>query len=62
MPHFKYVHCGVEILPMSKRVMDKLFSCSDDLNINIYYQDTDSRHLNYDDVDKVVEIYKQKYE
>ena len=41
--------------------MNKVFSCADDLNIKIYYQDTDSIHLNYDDVDKIVDRYKDKY-
>ena len=41
--------------------MNKVFSCADDCNIKIYYQDTDSIHLNYDDVDKVVKRYKEKY-
>ena len=61
MSHFNYVHCGVEILSMSKRIMNKVFSCADDLGINIYYQDTDNIHLNYDDVPKIVEQYKQTY-
>ena len=61
MSHFKYVHCGVEILSMSKRIMNKVFNCADDLNIKIYYQDTDSIHMNYDDVDKLCKYYKQKY-
>ena len=60
MSHFNYVHCGVEILSMSKRIMNKVFSCADNLGIKIYYQDTDSIHLNYDDVPKIVERYKQK--
>ena len=59
MSHFKYVHCGVEILSMSKRIMNRVFSCADDLNIKIYYQDTDSIHMNYDDVDKLCEYYKK---
>ena len=46
---------------MSKRVMNKVFSCSDDLNIKNDYQGTDSTHSDYDDVGKVVEIYKRKY-
>ena len=50
MSHFNYVHCGVEILSMRKRIMNKVFSCADDLGINNYHQDTDSIHLNYDDV------------
>ena len=41
--------------------MNKVFSCADDCDIKIYYQDTDSIHLNYDDVDKVVKRYKEKY-
>ena len=59
MSHFNYVHCGVETLSMPKRIMNKVFSCADDLNIKIYYQDIGSTHLNYDDVDKVVERYEE---
>ena len=62
LSHFNYVHCGVEISNMSKRIMNKVFSCADDLNIKMYYQDTDSIHLNYGDVDKLVERYKDKYD
>ena len=59
--HFNYVHCGVEILSMSKRIMNRVFDCANDLGIMIYYQDTDSIHMNYDDVDKLSNYYKQKY-
>ena len=37
--------------------MNKVFSCADDCDIKIYYQDTDSTHLHYDDVDKIENIY-----
>ena len=46
---------------MSKRILNKVFSCADDCAIIIYYQDTDIIHLNYDDVDTVVERYKETY-
>ena len=46
---------------MSKRIMNKVFSCADDCDIKIYYQDTDSIHLNYDGADKVGKRYKDKY-
>ena len=59
--HHNYVYAGVEMLSMSKRIMNKVFSCSDDLNMKIYYQDTDSIHLNYDDVDEIVDRYKDNY-
>ena len=62
LSHFHYVHCGVEILNMSKRIMNKVFSCADDVNIKIYYQDTDSIHVNYGDVDKIVRRHKEQYE
>ena len=61
MSHFNYVHCGVDILSMSKRIMHKVFSCADDVGVKIYYQDTDSIHLNYGDVPKIVERYQHKY-
>ena len=61
MSHFKYVHCGIEILSMSKRIMNKVFDVSNDCGVKVYYQATDSIHLNYDDVGKIVKIYKQTY-
>ena len=30
MSRFNYCHCGVGILSMSKRIMNKVFSCADD--------------------------------
>ena len=41
--------------------MNKVFSCADDCDTKIYYQDTDSTHLNYEDVDKNEKIYKDNY-
>ena len=59
MSHFNDVHCGVEIPSMSKRIMNQVFDMSNDCGVKVYYQDTDSMHLNYDDVDKLVKRYKQ---
>ena len=61
MSHFNYVHCGVEIISTTKRIMNEVFSWAGDCSINIYYQDTDSIHPHYDDVDKIVERNKQRY-
>ena len=47
MYHVKYCHCGVEIISMSQRIMNKVISCPDDVNITSYYQYTASIHLNY---------------
>ena len=61
LSYYNYVHCGVEILSMAKRSMNTVFSCAGECDVEICYQGTDSIHLNYDDVDTVVKIYKQKY-
>ena len=45
LSRYIYVHCGVEILSMSKRIMNNVFSCADDCGVKIYDQDTDSRML-----------------
>ena len=39
--------------------MIKVFNCADDCDIKIYYQDTDSTHLDYDDVPIVVKSCKE---
>ena len=58
LSHYHSVHRGVEILSMSKLIMNCVFGCAKDCNVNMYYQDTDSIHLNYGDVDKIAEIYR----
>ena len=41
--------------------MHGVLGCADDCKVNIYYQDTYSIHLNYEDVNKMVDRYKDKY-
>ena len=41
LSHYNYVHCGVETLSMSKKIMNCVFDCANDCNVKIYYQDTD---------------------
>ena len=53
LSHDNYVHCGFEILSMSKNIMNFVFDCANDCNVKTYYQDAGSIHLNYDDVDKM---------
>ena len=36
---------GIGILSMSKRIMNEVICLVEDLNIKIFYQDTDSMHL-----------------
>ena len=61
MTHFNYCHCGVEILSMSKRIMNEVMCLAEDLNLNIYYQDTDSMHINYEEVSLLAQEFKLKH-
>ena len=69
LSHFSMPHCGVEVLSMSKRIMNEVMTLAEDNNIPIYYQDTDSMHLDarkiYGDkksgADYLRELYNEKY-
>ena len=59
--HYNYCHCGVEILSMSKRIMNEVMTLAEDFKLSIYYQDTDSMHINYEDVEILSKEFKNKY-
>ena len=50
MSHYNYCHCGVEILSMSKRIMNEVMCSAEDLDLEIFYQYTDSMHIKYEEV------------
>lgn len=52
---------GVQILSMSKRIMNEVMCLAEDLGIMIYYQDTDSMHIPVDKVPLLEEEYYKKY-
>ena len=52
---------GVQILSMSKRIMNEVMCLAEDLNIMIYYQDTDSMHIRADQYDDLCRLFKEKY-
>lgn len=54
-------HIACMILSMSKRIMNEVFNVANDLNIPIYYTDTDSIHLPYDSVPLIEEEYRNRY-
>ena len=59
--HFNFTPLGVNILSMSKRIMNEVMCLAEDNDIPIYYQDTDSMHLRESDLNKLSELYKTKY-
>ena len=57
--HFSMPHLGVQVLAMSKRIMNEVICCLGE--DNIYYQDTDSMHVDEDKVEPLAAAYKEKY-
>ena len=52
---------GITILSISKRIMNEVMCLAEDLGIEIYYQDTDSMHIEYDKVDYLDQEFTKKY-
>ena len=59
--HFNLPQFGASVLSWSKHLMNRVMASAEQNGIEIFYQDTDSMHLNEDDVKKVAEIFKEKY-
>lgn len=59
--HFNNAPVGVEILSMSKRIMNEVMCLAEDNDLKIYYQDTDSMHIDYDDVEVLEKKFQEKY-
>jgi hypothetical protein len=60
--HFNNVPCGVEILSMSKRIMNEVMTLAEDNKFNMYITDTDSIHIDTDKVAKLGELFNKKYD
>ena len=52
---------GITILSISKRIMNEVMCLAEDLGIEIYYQDTDSMHIEYDKVEYLNQEFAKKY-
>jgi len=59
--HFNRAHIGTCILSMSKRIMNEVMCLADDQKIDIYYQDTDSMHLQDKDISVLSSKFKEIY-
>ena len=59
--HFNNSLLGIQILSMSKRIMNEVMCLAYDIGCHIFYQDTDSMHIFKDDLPKLEEAYKNKY-
>ena len=59
--HFNLVHCGIEVLSMSKRIMNEVMVLAELLGIDMYYTDTDSIHIDNSKIDYLATEFKKKY-
>lgn len=59
--HYCSPHIGVNVLDMSKRIMNEVISCAYKNNIRIFYRDTDSMHILDEDINKLSECFKKEY-
>ena len=54
-------HVGIIVLDMSKRIMNEVICLAEDIGCRIYYQDTDSIHIECDAVPKLAKAYEKIY-
>lgn len=59
--HKSFNHIGVLILSLSKRIMNEVICLAQDNNINVYYQDTDSIHIESKYLKKLANLYQEEY-
>ena len=59
--HFNRCHVGVQILSMSKRIMNEVMCLAEDISAKIYYQDTDSMHIEDDKIELLSNAFREKY-
>jgi len=59
--HFNNAHAGVEVLAMSKRIMNEVMCLAEQNKLKLYYQDTDSIHIKEEDIEVLQKLYNNKY-
>ena len=59
--NFSFALIGVMTLSHSKHIMNEVMCLAEDLDIHIYYQDTDSMHIVKDKMDLLASVYRKKY-
>ncbi|KAH9185575.1 hypothetical protein AeNC1_012449 [Aphanomyces euteiches] len=59
--HYSPAHLGVQILDSSKHIMNEVMCLAEDIEANIWYQDTDSMHIDRDEISKLADAFRDKY-
>jgi hypothetical protein len=58
---YNMAHIGGLVLSWSKRIMNEVMNTANDNGIKIYYQDTDSMHIETDQVKQLENLYFEEY-
>jgi hypothetical protein len=58
---FNFTLLGLHVLSMSKRIMSEVMCLAYDIGCHIYYQDTDSMHIECADIPKLQAAFKETY-
>lgn len=61
LEHYNRAHCGSIVLSMSKRIMNEVTECIEEVGGKIWYNDTDSMHIESEYIDKIAKVFKNKY-
>lgn len=59
--HYNQCHIGATILSQSKRIMSRVMTLAQAHGIKIYYQDTDSMHVEMDRLADLIDLYQEAY-
>lgn len=59
--HYNNCQVGTEILSYSKRLMNRVMTLAEDMGCNIYYQDTDSMHIESNKIKSLADEFKKIY-
>ena len=59
--HFNFSLLGIQVLSMSKRIMNEVMCLAFDIGCRIYYQDTDSMHIVKEDLERLEKAFEEKY-
>ena len=59
--HFSFVPFGVNILSMSKRIMNEVLYTLDDLGLDVYYTDTDSMIMPLKNLKPLADEFQKRY-
>ena len=49
------------IVVLKYYLLNEVMTIADDNNLNIWYQDTDSMHIDYEQVETLAKLFKEKY-